>query len=1199
MTKIGEWKNYFRTNALREGYNLYSSNRVGNFRETGNDRFIAEVYDRGIRRRVVMTKVGDRLLGECACYEGGRGYFCKHMAAALYYNDRYGSDDVVLFDPATHEDYYFNLAKMTEKMRMNSNAVRRAKKYVEENRVVLDKVNVNYRQYYRSETKEGYARGRIIGSDGQTYSVDLQFTKDAIELANCGVCRNFYYGSSYTGRELCEHQIALLIKLDEYIQKFNPGDETSLSGVTLLSAFAGMQAIRKIDENSSRAQVISLVPRLEVKGLSLNLSFRIGISKMYVLKNMKELQESKESFGVMQLGKGNDLHFATEDFTEEGQKYYQFMAAQLKENELFRERVVRQYGEVAQRDTVSYLEMRGQALDDFYDLAYGKTVAFSDKNENADYNTLKIGTVPYHFTIKVERIMDGNKFTGVRITGVLPDQFNGNKAIYFIRNQTLSRMSDEERLFLEPFLQASEDNEISMTIGTSHLSEFYYRVLPALRDNPMITVEEDETVIEYLPPEAHFDLYLDIEDELVTCTGKVSYDDKSVNLKQLSAKDLPLERWRDLGQEVKAAERISEMFGDYDETNEYFYAQMDDNKIYELLDSGIRSLMEIGDVHGSDAFNRLKIRRTPVINVGVSLSNNLLDLEVTTQQMSPEELLEVLESYRRKKKFHRLKSGEFISFDSNESLEMITALMESMNVSLDEFVKGKLHLPMYRALYVNKMLEEHDSVAAERDRHFRNLIRNFNAVKDSEYDVPAAMKPVLRNYQEYGYKWLRTLSDLGFGGILADDMGLGKTIQMIAYLAAMKEAGVTKPSLIVCPASLVYNWVEEFYRFAPDLKVIPLAGNAASRGKLLDQECDVFVTSYDLLKRDIAKYKGHSFACEVLDEGQFIKNPKAAVSKSVKIVEADHRFVLTGTPIENRLSELWSIFDYLMPGFLYNYDRFRQDFETPISKNKDEVITARLKKMVSPFILRRIKQDVLKDLPEKMEEVRYARFDDEQQKVYDGQVVRMKKLIASSADDGQAKIKILAELTRIRQICCDPSLILENYNGESAKKDACIQLIESAIDGGHKMLVFSQFTSMLEILKKELDERDIAYYVITGATPKEERMRLVHRFNDNEIPVFLISLKAGGTGLNLTGADVVIHYDPWWNLAAQNQATDRAHRIGQKSTVTVYRLIAKDTIEERILELQEAKKDLSDAILSGETTSLAQLSSDELMDLLS
>lgn len=1199
MTKIIEWKNYFRSNALSDGYNLYINNRVGNFREVSDTRFIAEVMDRGIRRRVVMETVGDRLIGQCACYEGGRGYFCKHMAAALYYNDRYGSDDMELFDPKTHEEYYFNLAKITENIRISAASIRRAKKLVEDRMIVLDKVSLGYRTSYHGDVLQGYAYGHMVTSDGRNPRVDVQFTKDGIEVSDCDICHNFYYGSIYYGRQLCEHQVALLILLDEYIRKFNPGDETSLSGQTLLSAFAGMQAIRKIDEGSNRAKVISLDPRLEIKNQNLSLSFRIGVSKMYVLKNMKELQETRESFGVMKLGKGHELHFANEDFMEESEKYYQFITDQLKEDDLFRERVLRQYGDINQKAGIGAFELRGQALDDFYDMAYGKTLPFSDKTDRVDGSSLLLGTVPYHFDLKVEKIMQGSRFAGVSITGQLPPQFTGTRAVYFIRNNTLSRLSDEDRQFVEPFLQASDNGQIRMRIGTGHISEFYYRVLPSLKDNPMITVEEDAEVVEYLPPEAHFDLYLDIEDQLVTCTGKVSYDENVIGLKLITSDDLPLEKWRDLGQELKAIDEVTSLFPIYDSVHGYFYEEMDDDKIYTLLDSGVRRLMEIGDVHGSDAFNRLRIRRTPVINVGVSLSNNLLDLEVTTQQLSPEELLEVLESYRRKKKFHRLRSGEFISFDQNESLEMITALMESMNVSLDEFVKGKLHLPMYRALYVNKMLEEHDTVAAERDRHFRNLIRNFNAVRDSEYDVPAQMKPVLRNYQEYGYKWLRTLADLGFGGILADDMGLGKTIQMIAYLKGQKESGETKPSLIVCPASVVYNWAEEFNRFAPDLKVIPLAGTASARGKLMDQDADVFVTSYDLLKRDIGKYKGHRFACEVLDEGQFIKNPKAAVSKAVKIIETDHRFVLTGTPIENRLSELWSIFDFLMPGFLYTYDRFRTDFETPIAKNKDELITARLRKMVSPFILRRIKQDVLKDLPEKLEEVRYARFDETQQKIYDGQVVRMKKMITESGDDPQNKFRILGELLRIRQICCDPSLILEDYEGESAKREACLQLIESAIDGGHKMLVFSQFTSMLEILRQQLDERKIEYYVITGSTPKEERMRLVHRFNENDVPVFLISLKAGGTGLNLTGADVVIHYDPWWNLAAQNQATDRAHRIGQKSTVTVYRLIAKDTVEEKILELQEAKKDLSDAILSGETTSLGQLSREELLDLLS
>ena len=362
---------------------------------------------------------------------------------------------------------------------------------------------------------------------------------------------------------------------------------------------------------------------------------------------------------------------------------------------------------------------------------------------------------------------------------------------------------------------------------------------------------------------------------------------------------------------------------------------------------------------------------------------------------------------------------------------------------------------------------------------------------------------------------------------------------------------------------------------------------------------DVYITSYDLLKRDILHYETLDFYACILDEAQFIKNQTAAVSKTVKIIHADHRFALTGTPIENRLSELWSIFDFLMPGFLYSSSEFISRFENPITKSKDSEVTSRLKQMVSPFILRRLKSEVLKDLPAKLEEVRYARFGKEQQALYDAQVVHMRNMIQRGTASGEDKIRIFAELTHIRQICCDPSLLFDNYAGSSAKREVCMDLIDGAIDAGHRLLVFSQFTSMLELLERDLSAKKIEYFKITGATPKEQRITLVHKFNEGTCPVFLISLKAGGTGLNLTGADVVIHYDPWWNLAAQNQATDRAHRIGQTRQVTVYRLIIKGTIEEKILELQDAKKDLADAIIEGRSENLMSMSKEELLALLS
>ena len=289
-----------------------------------------------------------------------------------------------------------------------------------------------------------------------------------------------------------------------------------------------------------------------------------------------------------------------------------------------------------------------------------------------------------------------------------------------------------------------------------------------------------------------------------------------------------------------------------------------------------------------------------------------------------------------------------------------------------------------------------------------------------------------------------------------------------------------------------------------------------------------------------------------------------------------------------------------MPGFLYGYDVFKREMETPIVKNGDEKALKRLQKMAGPFILRRLKEDVLKDLPEKLEERRYVRFEGTQQKLYDGQVIHMKEQLAAQneSDFNKNKMLVLAELTKLRQICCDPSLCLEGYKGGAAKTDACLELISSAMDGGHRMLVFSQFTSMLHILQEKLDLANIPYFVITGATPKEKRLTLVKEFNTGKTPVFLISLKAGGVGLNLTGADVVIHFDPWWNLAVQNQATDRAHRIGQTKKVTVYQLIAKGTIEEKIQSLQEKKKDLAEQVIGGEAQNLGSLSKEELLELL-
>ena len=359
------------------------------------------------------------------------------------------------------------------------------------------------------------------------------------------------------------------------------------------------------------------------------------------------------------------------------------------------------------------------------------------------------------------------------------------------------------------------------------------------------------------------------------------------------------------------------------------------------------------------------------------------------------------------------------------------------------------------------------------------------------------------------------------------------------------------------------------------------------------------MTSYDLMKRDVDAYAAQQFHCVALDEAQYIKNRTTKAAKGAKALPAQVRFALTGTPIENRLSELWSIFDFLMPGILGSHEQFATRFETPINAG-DEAAAQRLRALVGPFILRRLKEDVLADLPEKDENVVFAHMEGEQGKLYAANAQKLALQLSKQLPEefAQDKLRILAELTKLRQICCDPHLFYDNFEGESAKLETCMELVRNAVDGGHRILLFSQFTSMLDIIAHRLDEAGLGYLTFTGSTSKEERAARVERFQQGEAPAFLISLKAGGTGLNLTAADIVIHYDPWWNVAAQNQATDRAHRIGQTRNVSVFKLIAKDSIEENILQMQEEKRHLAEQVIGGEAIGSSKLTRDDVLALL-
>ncbi len=466
------------------------------------------------------------------------------------------------------------------------------------------------------------------------------------------------------------------------------------------------------------------------------------------------------------------------------------------------------------------------------------------------------------------------------------------------------------------------------------------------------------------------------------------------------------------------------------------------------------------------------------------------------------------------------------------------------------------------------------------------------------------LENVLRPYQKQGVAWLGFLRENKFGGILADEMGLGKTLQTLAFFhSCHTNKKLSGPVLIVCPTSLVFNWLAEAKKFTPTLKVIALHGTGRHSRFEDIAKSDLVITSYALIRRDAEKYREFEFDTLVLDEAQHIKNRQTQNSQAVKAVKADYRVVLTGTPMENSVLDLWSILDFLMPGYLGSATDFKERYEQPITRDKDEAVQARLGRRLRPFILRRLKTDVAKDLPAKLEQISYCELTDDQLEIYKQVLaVSRKEVMDAVGANGVAKSKmiVLNALLRLRQICCDLRLLkMENaeFTDDSSGKVAMFgELLEQAIDGGHRVLVFSQFTTMLALLKDKLTAEKIEYCYLDGSTTN--RGAVVEKFQGNaKIPVFLISLKAGGVGLTLTGADTVIHFDPWWNPAVEDQATDRAHRIGQTRVVTSYKLIARGTVEEKILALQQKKRAIIKATLGGEETLADNLTWEEIQGL--
>lgn len=962
---------------------------------------------------------------------------------------------------------------------------------------------------------------------------------------------------------------------------------------------------------------VYLHPYLQIRRGEVLLEARIGREKRYIVKNLLEFAQAVHSGKRVEYGKGMAFEHVPSAFAPESRPFLDLL---LEEADAY----IRHYEEMRGHAGLPLPVMRALTLgsaarDRLFDLLEGKEVQTED--EKGAERVCRVEHKDPRFSVEVEARGDG---IAVTVPSALTS-FRGEQRLYVADGLHLFGCSElyteTMGVFLEQMEQGgrecgSRKEKRELLVGSRDIPLFYARVLEGME--ALGILQSTEIDWEKYRPEAlkaRFEFDSDSPDEL-RLRPTLSYGDFTFS--PLADEHVPREICRDVPAEFYISRLITRYFSYWEDESGELVIRGDEEALYQVLSEGMPQFQEVGEVWLSESVRHLRVLPPPEVSMGGSLGGGWLDLKIETAGIDPAELLQVLSEYRQKKKYYRMKNGEFLQL-SGGGLQALDSLTADLGLTKSEFQAGEAKIPAYRAFYLDSLSGDGRMKLFQRDEAYGMMVRDLKTAQSVSYAVPAVLEKTLREYQKIGYTWMRTLARYHFGGILADDMGLGKTLQVIALLTAFyqekteqKAAGnegsgseLPLPSLIVCPASLVYNWGQEFARFSPEIRVLLIAGTAKERQEQLEEQmrmeapegAQVIITSYDLLKRDRAAYLGRTFEYEIIDEAQVIKNAKTQGAKAVKEISANARFALTGTPVENRLSELWSIFDFLMPGFLYSYRKFRERYELPIVKNQDPEALTALRRMTGPFVLRRLKKDVLRELPGKEERIVYSAASGRQQKLYTASALKLKEALAGGAWSGNGKLEVLSQLMRLRQICCDPALCFEDYTGESAKLETCVSLIASASAAGHKILLFSQFASMLERIRERLLQEGISSHLLVGATPKEERSRMVQAFASDEVPVFLISLKAGGTGLNLTAADIVIHYDPWWNVAAQNQATDRAYRIGQEKPVTVYKLILKDTIEENLLKLQNAKLALAAQVVSEGMVSLGDLSQNELMEL--
>ena len=881
--------------------------------------------------------------------------------------------------------------------------------------------------------------------------------------------------------------------------------------------------------------------------------FWIGDNSLALMKSINEFIYCMENKRFLSLNDNFVYNPHKHILNEEAEKIISYINKKISSKDSKEKRIIGRYFEIKAEDLKEFLML----------LENNKSIFF-----NYDYVNYKAEVIkemlPIHFNIKLKE-----EKISVTTTNKMPIPLNNSLEV-FLYDRKIYLPNEEQIKFLKVIYKPLMDKgQVILANNEENLVKIL-RILSNITEDISLGEGVKRLVTSLIKPEFYF---TKVNDDIY-CKVDINYSIGKITL----LKDInKLSFIRDNIYEEKIVMEMEKLKFIRDDSKFKFIGE--DEDIYNLLSVRFKELLKEGKVYLTKDFKDIRLIK------GKDLDYSFIEEDegyyFKVKGFTIKELNSALHDMKNKKGFYKTKNNNYLDLKDKTVIRILN-ILDSLDISDDNITIDK-----NKMLYINESLKNQGTAFDKGEETIKELDKGLSNRQQRE--VPDDLNAKLRNYQVEGFNWLNEIANLKVGGILADEMGLGKTIQIIAFLLSQKG----KKSIVITPTSLIYNWRDEFNKFAPSLKVGIIHGDKKNRVVMMEKDFDVIVTTYGLIKNDYEYYKEKEFDFCIIDEAQNIKNSKAQNTKYVKAIKASCRIALSGTPMENNLMELWSIFDYIMPGYLLSEAKFKE-------KYLKEDMYDELKELIKPFILRRLKKDVIDELPDKIEKKFMVEMEKNQKAVYQSYIKEVRQKLYSGEDN---KITVFSYLTKLRQLCLDPSLILDDYVGRSAKIEAALNIVNMAIAENRKLLIFSQFTSVLQKLGDELSEKNIGYLYLDGSTKANKRVEMVKEFNESEeLKIFLISLKAGGTGLNLTSSDLVLHFDPWWNPAIEDQATDRAHRIGQQNIVEVIKLIAKDSVEENIIRLQEDKRELINKVISGEeigSNVIGKLSRDEIIDLFS